>query len=214
MRSDAIADLPALSTLTTVLVRQRVSAIGIATIVGAVVVLVVGAWWLGSDSKFFSAPEIVAAGSVPQPFVAPRLSIVVLPFANLSNNPERQYFADGITEDVTTDLSRIPNMFVIARGTAFSYRGKPADSKQIGRKLGVRYLLEGSVQTLGTRLRITAQLIEGETNAHLWAERFDRDAADLYTLQNEITGRIATALHLELLAAETARPTGNPDALD
>jgi adenylate cyclase len=214
MRPDAVADVPELSTLAIVSRRHRVSAIGIAASVGAVALLGVGAWWLESDPKLSTAPEIVAAASVPQPLVAPRLSIVVLPFANLSNNPERQYFADGITEDVTTDLSRIPNMFVIARSTAFSYRGKLADSKQIGRELGVRYLLEGSVQTLGTRLRITAQLIDGETNAHLWAERFDRDAADLYTLQNEITGRIAAALHLELLAAETARPTADPDALD
>ena len=105
MQPEAVADVPELSTLTIVPRRKRVSAIGIATIVGAVVVLVVGAWWLGSDSKFFSAPEIVAAGSVPQPFVAPRLSIVVLPFANLSDNPERQYFADGIAEPITAPIA-------------------------------------------------------------------------------------------------------------
>ena len=210
----AIADLPASSMPISASRRRHGRGISIVAATAAVLALGVGAWWLWPTTKHSSAPEVATATSISQPFVAPRLSIVVLPFANLSNNPERQYFADGITEDVTTDLSRIPNMFVIARGTAFSYRGKPADPKQIGRELGVRYLLEGSVQTLGTRLRITAQLIDGETNAHLWAERFDRDAADLYTLQNEITGRIAAALHLELLAAEAARPTADPDALD
>jgi TolB-like protein len=144
----------------------------------------------------------------------PRLSIVVLPFANLSNDPEQQYFADGITEDLTTDLSRIVDMFVISRNTAFNYRNKPVDTKQIGRELGVRYVLEGSVQRSGSQLRITAQLIATETDAHLWAERFDRDIRDLFALQNEITGRIAVALNVELLAAEAARPIEHPDAVD
>ena len=101
-------------------------------------------------------------------------SIVVLPFANLSNDPEQQYFADGITGDLTTDLSRIPDMLVISRNTAFTYRNKPIDTKQIGRELGVRYVLEGEVQRSGNQVRVTAQLIDAETDAHLWAERFDR----------------------------------------
>jgi adenylate cyclase len=108
---------------------------------------------------------------VAQPPVAPRLLIVVLPFANLGNDPEQQYFADGITEDLTTDLSRIANMFVISRNTAFTYQGKRVDTKQIGRELGVRYVLEGSVQRSGNRVRVTAQLIDAETDAHLWADR-------------------------------------------
>jgi TolB-like protein/Tfp pilus assembly protein PilF len=151
---------------------------------------------------------------ISQPLLTPRLSIVVLPFANLSNDPDQQYFADGITEDVTTDLSRIVGMFVISRNTAFTYRNKPIDTKQIGRELGVRYVLEGSVQRSGKQVRITTQLIDAATDAHLWAERFDRDLADLFALQNEITGQIAVALNSELVAAEAARPTDNPDAMD
>src|SRR6202011_5421589 len=109
---------------------------------------------------------------------------------------------------------RAPGMFVRSRNTAFTYRGKPVDSKQIGRELGVRYLLEGSVRRLANQVRVNAQLIDAETDAHLWAERFDRDTGDLFALQNEITSRIAVALNLELLSAEAARPTDDPDALD
>jgi TolB-like protein len=158
-----------------------------------------------------SAPP---ATSIPQPAVAPRLSIVVLPFANLSSDPEQQYFTDGITEDLTTDLSQIAGMFVISRNTAFTYRNKPIDTKQIGRELGVRYVLEGSVRRSGNQLRVNAQLIDAETDAHLWAERFTGDAGDLFALQNEITSRIAVALNFALIAAGAARPTEHPDALD
>jgi TolB-like protein/DNA-binding winged helix-turn-helix (wHTH) protein len=145
---------------------------------------------------------------------APRLSIVVLPFANLGNDPDRQYFADGITEDLTTDLSRISHMLVISSGTAFTYRSKPFDAKQIGRELGVRYVLEGSVQRSGDKVRVNTQLINAETDAHLWAERFDRDASDWFALQDEITRQIAVALNSELVSAEAARPTEHPDVLD
>jgi adenylate cyclase len=139
---------------------------------------------------------------------------VVLPFTNLSDDREQQYFADGITEDLTTDLSRIADVFVISRNTAFTYRNKPIDTKQIGRELGVRYVLEGSVKRSGSHVRVNAQLIEAATDAHLWAERFDGDTSDLFTLQDEITSRIANALGVELIAAEAARPTERPDALD
>ncbi len=145
---------------------------------------------------------------------APRLSIVVLPFSNLSDDREQQYFADGITEDLTTDLSRLADMLVISRNTAITYRSKPVGTKQIGRELGVRYVLEGSVRRSGDQVRVNAQLIDAETNAHLWAERFDRDTGDLFALQNEITGRIAVELNLELIASEAARPTEQPDAFD
>jgi len=151
---------------------------------------------------------------ISPPLAAPRLSIVVLPFTNLSSDPEQQYFADGITEDLTTDLSRISDMLVISRNTAFTYRNKPVDTKQIGRELGVRYVLEGSVRRSGNRVRINAQLIDAETDAHLWAERFDGDTLDLFALQDEVTSRIAVALNLELVAAEAVRPTEHPDALD
>ena len=117
----------------------------------------------------------------------PRLSIVVMPFTNLSDDRDQQYFADGITEDVTTDLSRLADVFVISRNTAFSYRNQAVDAKWIGHELGVRYVLEGSVRRSGSRVRVNAQLIDAETAAHLWAERFDRDSEDLFALQNEIT---------------------------
>ena len=145
---------------------------------------------------------------------APRLSIVVLPFANMSNDPEQRYFADGITEDLTTDLSRIEGSFVISRNTAFTYKDKPTDTKQIGRELGVRYVLEGSVRRSGNQIRVNAQLIDAETNAHLWAERLDRDTSNLFALQDEITSRIAIALNVAMVGAEAARPIERPDALD
>jgi adenylate cyclase len=161
-----------------------------------------------------SAPKVPPATPIPRPASAPRLSIVVLPFANLSNDPEQQYFADGITEDVTTDLSRVAGMLVISRNTAFTYQDKRVDTKQIGRQLGVHYILEGSVRRSGNQIRINAQLIDVETDTHLWAERFDRDTGDLFALQNEITGRIVNTLGLELIAAEAARSIERPDALD
>jgi TolB-like protein/Flp pilus assembly protein TadD len=145
---------------------------------------------------------------------APRLSIVVLPFINLSDDPGQQFFAEGITDDLITDLSRLSNMFVISRNTAFTYKTKPIDTKQIGRELGVRYVLEGSVRRSESRVRVNAQLIDAETDAHLWAERYDSDMSELLALQDDITGQIAAALHVELVAAETVRQTGQPDALD
>jgi TolB-like protein/class 3 adenylate cyclase/Tfp pilus assembly protein PilF len=158
--------------------------------------------------------NVSPATSSSSPVAAPRLSIVVLPFTNLSDDREQQYFADGITEDLTTDLSRLAGMFVISRNTAFTYRNKPIDTRQIGRELCVRYVLEGSVRRSGNLVRVNAQLIDAETDAHLWAERFDGDTADLFALQDEVTSRIAVALNLELVAAEAARPTEHPDALD
>lgn len=154
------------------------------------------------------------AASVAPQTRAPRLSIVVLPFANLTNDPEQQYLADAITDDVTTDLSRIPDMTVISRNTAFTYRDKPVDTRQIGRELKVRYVLEGSVRRAGNRVRVNTQLIDAEVDAHVWAERFDEPADDLFRLQDEVTGQIAVALNLELVGAEAARPAEDPDALD
>jgi len=130
---------------------------------------------------------------------APRLSIVVLPFANLSNDPEQEYFADGITDDLTTDLSRIPDTLVIARNTAFTYKGKTVDAKQIGRELGVRYLLDGSVRRTADQVRVNVQLIDADSGVQLWADRFDTDRANLATAQDEITGRLARTFNLELV---------------
>jgi len=160
------------------------------------------------------AASVSSTTSTSPPVAAPRLSIVVLPFANLSNDPEQQYFADGITEDLTTDLSRLTGMMVISRNTAFTYRGNSIDTKRIGHELGVRYILEGSLQRSDNRVRFNAQLIDAETDTHLWAERFNGDTRDLFALQDEVTSRIAVALNLELLSAEAARRTEHPDALE
>jgi TolB-like protein/class 3 adenylate cyclase len=146
----------------------------------------------------------------------PRLSIVVLPFANLGGDPEHDYFVDGVTENLTTDLSRIRGSFVIGRHTAFSYKGKAIDLKQIGHELNVRYVLEGSVQRAADRIRVNVQLIDAETGSHLWAERFDKPLADLFEMQDAIVARLAGALNTELVATEARRaeqaPT--PDSMD
>ena len=160
------------------------------------------------------APRVETAPAATEPPTAPRLSIVVLPFANLSSDSEQQYFADGITGDLTADLSRLPDMIVISCNTAFTYRNKPVDTKQIGRELCVRYVLGGNVQRSGNRARVTAQLIDAENDTHLWAERFDGDARDLFAWQDELTNRIAVALDLELVDAAAARPVEHADALD
>jgi TolB-like protein/Tfp pilus assembly protein PilF len=170
---------------------------------------------IGKGVRFVGAVRQQPAGAEPAIRAAmPRLSIVVLPFTSLSNDPEQQYFADGITEDLTTDLARIENMFVISCNTAFTYRNKSIDTKQIGRELGVRYVLEGSVRRSGNQLRVSAQLIDAATDAHLWADRFDGGTGDLFALQNEITSRLANALGIELIAAEAAQPIEHPEALD
>ncbi|WP_342361283.1 adenylate/guanylate cyclase domain-containing protein [Terrarubrum flagellatum] len=135
----------------------------------------------------------------------PLLSIVVLPFTNFSNDPEQEFLADGITEDLTTDLSRITGSFVIARNTAFTYKGQNVDVRQVGRELGVRYVLEGSVRRAGQHVRLTVQLIEADTGAHIWAERFDGDRQNMIEIQNEVTGRIARTLNLELVQADARR---------
>jgi TolB-like protein/class 3 adenylate cyclase/Tfp pilus assembly protein PilF len=224
MRPETIADLPISDVLPTPdasieIPRPRGSIVPpvAAAIAAVLVIAAIACWfWLAPRTTSTPATQVAAAAtaSIAQPLAAPPLSIVVLPFANLSNDPDQQYFADGITEGLTTDLSRIPDMFVISRNTAFTYRNKAIDTKQIGRELGVRYVLEGSVQRSGNWVRISGQLIDAETDAHLWAESFDREIADLFSLQGEITGRIANTLNLELVTAAAARPTNNPDALD
>jgi len=150
----------------------------------------------------------------PRARAAARLSIVVLPFANRSNDRAQEYFADAITEDLTTDLSRIAGSFVISCNTAFTYKGKWVSAKHIGRELCVRYVVEGSLQRSGNQVRVNAQLIDAETDTHVWAERFERDTGDLFVLQNEVTARIAYSLGVGLINAEAARPTASPDALD
>jgi TolB-like protein/class 3 adenylate cyclase len=157
------------------------------------------------------APAAASEKSAP-----PRLSIVVLPFANIGGDPSHEHFVDGVTESLTTDLSRIRGSFAIGRNTAFTYKGKAVDLKQIGRDLNVRYVLEGSVQRGGNRTRVNVQLIDAETGNHLWAERFDKPLADLFDMQDEIVSRLAGALNGQLIAAEARRAeqAPNPDSTD
>ncbi len=161
-------------------------------------------------------PDANPSRTASLPSSAPHLSLVVLPFANMGGGPEQDYFADGVTESLTTDLSRIAGAFVIARNTAFTFKGKPIDVKKLGRELNVRYVLEGSVQRGSNRLRVNVQLIAADTGNHLWAERFDKPVADLFDLQDEIVSRLANALNSQLVAAEArlAERSVNPDAMD
>ena len=166
---------------------------------------------------------LLAAGSwyllgrrLTRPAQAQHLSIVVLPFGNLSGDPAQDYFADGVTENLTTELSRIKDSFVIARNTAFTFKGKSVDAKEIGKQLGVRYVLEGSVQRDQNRVRINAQLVDADSGAHLWAQRFEEDLADLFKLQDQVVARLANTLGNELVKAEAAKSarSTNPDAID
>jgi TolB-like protein/class 3 adenylate cyclase len=156
------------------------------------------------------------ASAAPNHRGPPRLSMVVLPFANMGGGAEQEHFVDGVTESLTTDLSRIRGAVVIGRNTAFTYKGKAVDLKQIGRELNVRYVLEGSVQRGGNRMRVNVQLIDAETGNHLWAERFDKPLADLFEMQDEIVARLAGALNAELVAAEARRAEQalSPDSMD
>ena len=175
-----------------------------------------------------AAAYVWRSGMAPRPLggptiedkikAAPPLSIMVLPFENLSGDKDQDYFADGITDDLTTDLSHLPDSFVISRGTAFTYKGRPIDAKQIGRELGVRYLLEGSVRRVGEAITVNAQLISTETGAHVWADRFEGERSKLGELQVDVVARLARSLDVELVRAESLRanraPASNPDAAD
>jgi len=197
--------------------RERL--VRIVVIAAAIVLIIVASrgasWYFGSRNSAV-APPAVQHAATPASQSARRFSIVVLPFTNLSGDPSQDYFADGITENLTTELSHIRGSFVIARNTAVTYKGKSIDAKQLGRELGVRYVLEGSVQRDENRVRVNAQLIDAETGAHLWADRFDEDKADLFKLQDEIVGRLANSLGYEMFRAEAQRSaqSRNPDAID
>jgi TolB-like protein/class 3 adenylate cyclase len=166
---------------------------------------------VGKPAQGRRAPAAASEKSAP-----PRLSMVVLPFANIGGDPEQEHFVDGVTESLTTDLSRIRGAVVIARNTAFAYKGKPLDVKTIGRELNILYVLEGSVQRGGNRMRVNVQLIDAETGSHLSAERFDKPLADLLDMQDEIVARLANALNAQLVAAEARRAERvvNPDSMD
>jgi TolB-like protein/class 3 adenylate cyclase/tetratricopeptide (TPR) repeat protein len=226
MNAAAVASLPEVTTPAQSRSPRRRSASRLtavaASIVGAIG-LGTAVWWAWPIGNSRVVPvQAPVTASVPSPSApaakpVPRLSIVVLPFANLSNDPDQEYFVDGITDDLTTDLSRISGSFVIARNTAFTYKGKPVDAKQIGRELGVRYVLEGSVRRAGDKVQVNVQLIDATTGAHLWADRFDTERANLAAAQTQITGRLARTLGVELIRAEERRieaDTGSPDARD
>src|SRR6202521_1061504 len=194
-----------------------------ASLLAAIGFAIVAWWaWPKGNSPAVSVQAPAAASPQIPPAVAstpaPRLSIVVLPFANLSNDPDQEYFADGITDDLTTDLSRISDSFVIARNTAFTYKGKAVDAKQIGRDLGVRYVVEGSVRRGGDQILVNVQLIDAESGAHACAERFETDRRNLAEAQSEITGRLARTLNLELVRDSGRRieleRAVDPDARD
>jgi len=155
------------------------------------------------------------AGARPDLALPDRPSIAVLPFQNMSGDPEQEYFADGVVEDIIAGLSRIKWLFVIARNSGFVYKGKAVDVKQVGRELGVRYLLEGGVRKAGDRIRISAQLVEAENGAHLWAEHYDRLLGDIFALQDEITMSVIGAIEPSLRKAEIERvKRKRPDSLD
>jgi TolB-like protein/class 3 adenylate cyclase len=187
----------------------------------ALLCIALAVWW-----SWPKGTPPTAAVSQPSPQIttavpntpAPRLSFVVLPFENLSKDPDQEYFADGITDDLTTDLSRISGSFVIARNTAFTYKGKAVDAKQIGRELGVRYVIEGSVRRTGDQVHVNVQLIDAASSAHVWADRFDSDRASLAEMQSEITARLANTLHVALVRDAGRRieeeKTIDPDAQD
>jgi adenylate cyclase len=167
-------------------------------------------WWFGAARAPGTSPAEAAATTA-----APRFSIVVLPFANLSGDPEQQYLADVLTENLTTALARIHGAFVIARSTAFTYKGKPVDVKQVGKDLGVRYALEGSEQHSRDKVRVNTQLIDVASGAHLWADQFDAERSDLFRMEDEIVPRIARALQIQLITADAARVTRSaPDNRD
>jgi len=167
---------------------------------------------VGSDV----APARASIAAVAGQHQRPRFSIVVLPFENIGGDPEQQYFVDGVTESLTTDISRAKGSFVIARNTAFTLKGKPIDVIKVGRELNVRYALEGSVQRRGDRMRVNVQLVDTESGNHLWAERFDKPVADLFDMQDEIVARLANQLRTELISAEARRSerAPSPDSLD
>ena len=187
--------------------RARVAATGAIT---AVLLVAVGVWASWPRPLGLVIDLVGLSATTENPALPDRASIVVLPFVNMSGDPEQEYFSDGITEDLTTDLSRSPFLFVISRNSAFTYKGQSVRAEEIGRQLGVRYVLEGSVRKAGERVRITAQLIDATTGFHIWSERYDRDLSDIFGLQTEISGEIRSAVGVEITEAEIERSRAKP----
>jgi TolB-like protein len=169
------------------------------------------------------AAAVALSVAPPEPAEVPvalpeKPSLSILPFQNMSGDPEQEYFADGIVEDITTAIARLPWLFVIARNSSFTYKGKSVDVKQVGRELGVRYVLEGSVRKAGSRVRITAQLIDTASGAHIWADRIDGALDDIFELQDQVASSVVCAIEPKLRLAEieraTRKPTNSLDAYD
>ena len=177
--------------------------------IAIVILLAVGGW---AGWQWFRTPE---SAGLPLP---DKPSVAVLPFSNLSQDPTQEYFSDGVTEDLITGLSKVSGLFVIARNSVFTYKGRPVKVRDVGRDLGVRYVLEGGVQRAGSRVRITAQLVDASTGYHIWAERYDREMGDIFAVQDEVTQQIVRALAVKLSEGEKGRlgrtPTGVPEAYD
>ena len=189
-------------------------------VLGTIIVLLLGVGGLAGWYFYFKQYRRIDPASLDRAaYTLPdKPSIAVLPFDNLSGDPDQEYFSDGIADDLITDLSKISGLFVIARNSAFAYKGKPVKIRQIAEELGVRYVLEGSVRKEENRVRINAQLIDAKTGGHLWAERYDRRYKDIFELQNEVLGKIVSALTVKLTGAEqiqlALRPTNNLEAYD
>ena len=169
----------------------------------------VGVVSIAAENATKEVPAGTATTRIPLP-LPDKPSIAVLPFVNMSGDPEQEYFADGIAEDIITALSRFPSLFVIARKSSFTYKGRTTDMRAVGRGLGVRYVLEGSLRKDGSRIRVTAQLIECETSKHVWAERYDRDIADIFAIQDEISETVTVAIAPAIAAAERQRAMRKP----
>jgi len=189
-----------------------------------IIVAAAGMWFLinqeteSTDSQSTVEVEQIEKREISQPSALPDASIAVLPFTNVSNDPDEDYYIDGITRDIITDLSRLSGLFVIASNSVFTYKGVPVKVQEVGRELGVKYVLEGSIQRSGDRVRINAQLVNAESGHHLWAERFDRQLTDIFALQDEVSQRIVSALAVNLTPNEEASLSEsmqtNPEAYD
>jgi TolB-like protein len=202
--------------------RLQVASAALASIaaVGAIAGGLVGYWtaWKTLRTDIFQERQKTQMEAASRPDIAPRLSLVVLPFENVNNDPEQDYFADGITTDLTTDLAQMPGAFVIGRGTAFTYKAKQIDFRTLGKDLGVRWAVQGAVRRNGDQVRVNVSLTDVPTGRDVWSDRFDGDRKSLADLQDQITARLARSLNIELIQAESRRSetdrTTNPDAID
>jgi TolB-like protein len=202
--------------------RLQVATAALASIaaVGAIAGGLVGYWtvWKTLRTDVFPDKQQTQREAIARPDIAPRLSLVVLPFANLNNDPEQDYFADGITTDLTTDLAQMPGAFVIGRGTAFTYKNKQIDFRTLGKDLGIRWAVQGAVRRTGDQVRVNVSLTDIASDRDVWSDRFDGDRTNLAALQDQITARLARSLNIELIQAESRRSevdrSTNPDAVD